>query len=261
MKLGMISGLDRPNFDKVKSLGLEFIELCCNNNEDCDRVLSHIDVIQENIAETGISIGSLGRWNSLTNVGGKLDESAMAYHFKMIDAAAKIGSPVYVCGINRDEDVSLFKNYVAAVDFFSALCEEGKKKNVQVAVYNCSWGNFVYTSKDWRIVLSEVGDLKIKYDCSHNAYRAGDYLEELNEWLPRIAHMHVKGVCQINGKHVDDPPAGLDQLDWRSIFALIYAHGYDNGLSIEPHSSVWSGELGLSGVKFTIDFIKQYILR
>lgn len=75
----------------------------------------------------------------------------------------------------------------------------------------------------------------IKYDCSHVYYRGDDYLYELNKWVSRIAHMHVKGAMALDGQRVDDPPAGLDALPWTQIFAVLYARGFDGTMSIEPH--------------------------
>ena len=48
----------------------------------------------------------------------------------------------------------------------------------------------------------------------------------------------------VNGKHVDDPPAGMDGTNWGALISILHKHGYDGMLSIEPHSSTWQGELG-----------------
>ena len=59
---------------------------------------------------------------------------------------------------------------------------------------------------------------------------------------------------------MDDPPAGMDDIKWRSLFAILYARKYNGDLSIEPHSATWQGELGKKGVDFTAKFIKEFIL-
>lgn len=261
MKLGMISSYDRKAFDHVKDLGLDFIEVCCNIDEDSDRFLASVNEVKKNVEETGIKIGSLGRWNLTANRGGVIDPAELNKNMMLLNAAAEVGSPVFVCGCNYDGSVSLYKNYTAAINYFKTLTDEGRRLGVKVAVYNCSWENFVNRSVHWKIVLEEVPDLMIKYDCSHAAARGDNYLAELNEWLPRVAHIHLKGVLKVNGNGVDDPPAGMDQVDWPSIFALLYKHGYDAGLSIEPHSGTWQGELGEAGVKFTINYMRPFILR
>ena len=42
--------------------------------------------------------------------------------------------------------------------------------------------------------------------------------------------------------------------------SILYAKGYNGGLSIEPHSENWRGELGKKGVDFTINYMKKLIL-
>ena len=101
----------------------------------------------------------------------------------------------------------------------------------------------------------------LKYDASHSYNRGDDYLGELSDWCERVAHVHIKGTTHAGKRAVADPPAGMDDIKWSSLFSILYARGYDGDLSIEPHSSVWCGELGAAGVLFTRDFIKQYIVR
>jgi sugar phosphate isomerase/epimerase len=63
----------------------------------------------------------------------------------------------------------------------------------------------------------------------------------------------------VNGKHVDDPPAGLDQINWGAFMGVLYKVGYDGNLSIEPHSSTWFGKLADPGVAFTVKHMSQFI--
>ena len=261
MKFGMINGFKSEAFDYVKSKDLSFIEICRNYDPDAEAFIAAVDDINRNIERTGIQIASVGRWNALPNVGGKLDTDVYNRMVRTIDAAHRVGAPVFVCGCNQDTEISLFRNYSFAVEYFSRLLEETDKRNMKLAVYNCSWGNFVHSPAQWEIVLGELPQLMLKYDCSHAYYRNADYLKELDTWCERVAHFHVKGAVSINGKRVDDPPAGMDNIDWRRVFAILYKHGYDAGLSIEPHSATWKGELGEAGVDFTIQYIRPFILR
>ena len=59
---------------------------------------------------------------------------------------------------------------------------------------------------------------------------------------------------------MDDPPAGLDMINWNALMGMLYAVGYDGNLSIEPHSAVWQGELGEKGVDYTIRYIRERML-
>ncbi len=64
----------------------------------------------------------------------------------------------------------------------------------------------------------------------------------------------------LEDKRIDDPPAGLDQTDWKTFIALLYYHNYTKGLSIEPHSPIWQGELGERAINYTTKFIKSLLI-
>ncbi len=260
MRLGRIKGYQKKDFEEVKKSGLSFIEVCCNFDNEAEQFISSVEDVKQSIAETGIDISSVGRWNQNVNVAGKLDEKALDLYLRLLDAAIAVGAKTFVCGCNKDDSVSLFQNYQAAIELFKKLLEHANGR-IKVAVENCNWNNFIVSPRDWEIVLGELPELMLKYDCSHAYNRGDNYLDELSDWGKRIAHFHIKGTVHA-GKHwVDDPPAGMDDIKWGSVFAVLYARGYDGDLSIEPHSATWQGEIGVAGVSFTKEYISKLILR
>lgn len=261
MQLGMIHGFDSAAFDYVKRKSLSFIEICRNYDREAEDFISAVDDVRRNMERTGVRIASVGRWNSKPNAGGSLDRDVLERNLRLLDAAHAVGAPVFVCGCNYAQEISLYRNYMFAVSYFSRLLEETEKRGMKLAVYNCSWENFVYSPAQWEVVLGELPELMLKYDCSHAYYRGADYLSELHDWSRRIAHMHIKGAVAVGGHRVDDPPAGMDDIDWRRVFAILYSAGYDGTLSIEPHSSTWQGALAEPGVDFTIRTIRPFILK
>ena len=128
----------------------------------------------------------------------------------------------------------------------------------------------------------------------------GRYLEEALTWGRYFGYVHIKGVVQLGRSDepvyvaleglykkfpglldaleqmpmfsnrppftyypssYDNPPAGIDMIDWKSFFAALYQCGYDGDLSIEPHSATWEGELGEKGLMYTIRFIRDLMLQ
>ena len=262
MRLGRIQNkYTTEGFDLVRNSGLDFIEVCCNNAEESQAFVAAKESVAAEIARTGIDVSCVGRWNHKLMIDGKINAEMRADYDALLDTAIALGAKTFVCGANYDESISLYRNYVNAIEFFGSLIDRAKGKNIKIAIQNCDWNNFVVSPKHWEVVLGELPELCIKYDASHAYNRHEDYLAQLSDWCERVAHVHIKGTTHAGSRKVDDPPAGMDDIMWRPLFSILYARGYNGDLSIEPHSSTWRGELGAAGVAFTRDFIRQFILR
>lgn len=262
MKLGIIASPKPESFDYAKKLGLEFVEFCINVEQDVQAFAKTVRELKEASERTGVAVGSIGRWGAdrIAKDGSIIEEELQA-SFTLIDAASELGCPVFVIGCNDVEERSYFDNVTSAIQLFSALIEYGKSRGVRIATYNCHWNNFIVGDQAWRLIHGKLPELGIKYDPSHARYAGQNYLKEMKEWGSRFIHVHLKGSVIIDGERFDDPPAGLDQTDWGTFMAILYGVGYDGGLSIEPHSDVWTGELGDKGVQFTVDYMKRLLFQ
>lgn len=267
MILSIINGWEEGHFKAVAAKGLHGIEFCANDKYDSAEILAKADEIKANSEKYNVKVVSIGRWGMT-----RLDESgapvskALEHDKNLILLASKVGCPVYNVGINPVQSLSHYENCTAAIKYLSELIDFAEDKNVKIAVYNCDWANFIYDEKSWSVVLGALPKLGIKYDPSHCLYRwgkrrgNGDYLKEIRDWGSRFYHFHIKGALYVEGEHYDDPPAGLDQIDWRSVMALLYSFNYAGALSIEPHSSKWKGAKGQWGVDFTVNYMSQFIM-
>lgn len=258
MKLGMISWITEDCFRNVKEKGLEFIELCVNDR--AEEFLTHQNEIKEYIARYELPILSVGRWGgNRISVNGICKEE-IELDLKLIDAAADIGCPIFVTGCNYVKELSYYENCTLAIHFFEKLIEHANKYGMRVATYNCRWDNFVCDASAYKIIHGYLKDLYIKYDPSHCFYSGEDYLKETQDWAERFAHVHIKGGMYINGRTpeeqgYDDPPAGMDMINWPAFMSLLYVKGYEGELSIEPH-----GKFGLRGLDRTIKHIRSLML-
>lgn len=259
MKLGIIANPETDSFHQAKAQGLEFLEFCINVGSDVEAFAAKTPALKQASEETGVTVGSIGRWGS-DRIGVRgIEEEELRLSFRLIDVAAQLGCPNFVCGVNYVEELSYFRNAELAIEYFGRLIEYGKPKGVAISAYNCHWNNFVDNDMAWTVVHGHLPELGIKYDPSHSRYAGRDYLKEARDWGGRFRHVHLKGSVLIDGERFDDPPAGLDQTDWGTFMAILYGKGYQGGLSIEPHSHVWQGELGDKGVQFTIDYMRKLI--
>lgn len=261
MRLGRIQNdYTASGFAKTKEQGLEFIEICCNNAEEAAALVAAKEEVKRLIRQTGIDVSCVGRWNHDILKDGVIDAEKKLGYFALLDTAVELGAKTFVCGVNYDKTISLLGNYQNAVAFLGELCERARGTGVKVAVQNCHWNNFIVSPEQWRVILEELPDLYLKFDASHAYHRGDDYLAELSDWCHRVAHVHIKGTTIAGSQKVADPPAGMDDIQWRSLFAILYARGYNGDLSIEPHSSVWKNEMEDRGIAFTQKFIREFLV-
>ncbi len=260
MKLGIIGDWSEEGFRYVKEKGLDCVEFCVNHNVESKEFAALVPSINEWQKKYGVSVLSMGRWgmDRIDENGDPIPE-ALEHDFTLIDAASAIGCPNYNAGCNYIETKNYLENCSFAINYFSKLLDYAKGKNVKISAYNCDWSNFVFDDRAWSIIMPALPELGIKYDVSHCRGRHGNYLKEIRDWGERFNHFHLKGTLYIDGKGYDDPPAGLDQTDWRSVFSILYTKNYQGMVSIEPHSRYWHGKKGEWGVDFTTNFARPFI--
>lgn len=259
MRLGRIHLFDDKCFDEVKAQGLDCVEFCRNNDDEARSLIAAKEQVLASMARTGIPVSCVGRWNHNVQKDGKLDMENVSLYKELLDTAVAFGAQTFVCGCNYDESTTRFRNYSNAIDFFNTLTEYAGER-IRVAVQNCSWFNFVVSPEQWDIVLPEVKGLGIKFDPSHAYNRGEDYLGLLSDYGEHVYHIHIKGTTHAGKRAVADPPAGMDDIRWSSLFAILYSLGYDGDLSIEPHSGAWLGERAQAGVLFTRDYIRKFMI-
>ena len=258
MKLGLISpSHDREGLMKVASYGLRFTEFDINGDD-----LSYLNEteIKKALSEFNVSLAAIGRWGrNRLNSNGTINHKEFDDETKLIDLCAATECPVYITGINYLNDKSLYENYTLAIDYFTKLIDYAQLKNVKLCTYNCNWNNWVYMREQWEVIHKHIPELGIKFDPSHSVNGLRDYLQETKNYGQLFDHVHIKGTININGERVDDPPAGMDSINWPVFLSLLRKHEYKGVLSIEPHSEIWQGELGEKGIRFTIDYIKRLL--
>ena len=300
MKLGIIMPPKPDSFQKAKELGLDFVEFDCNPTSFFGVPVSELDAAKEELKaaseSTGVEVGAVGRWASpVLGPDGEPEPDEWAQVKAVIDFGAYLGAKHYLCSVNYVKELSYYKNITAAIKILNEIVSYAKERGMETAIVNCMMGgNYIRTPEQWKLVLSEVPGLGIKYDPSHSFVHGGQngaYLEEGLEWGAHFKYCHVKGVIQRGDSQepehwairdfamahpelkdellsqafgpdnsYDNPPAGIDVINWRAFFAILYKYGYDGYLAIEPHSATWRGDKGEKGVKYTIKYIRDLMI-
>lgn len=260
MKLGIIGDWSEEGFRYVNGKGLKMVEFCVNHNVNSAEFAALVPSINEWQKKYDVKVGSMGRWGSERILpDGSINPAALQDDFTLVDAASQLGCPVYNIGCNYIQDMNYNQNCENAIAYFTKVLDYAKGRNVKIATYNCDWSNFVFNEDAWKNIHTVLPELGIKYDISHCRGRRGDYLKEIRDWGERFYHFHVKGTIYVDGEGYDDAPAGLDQTDWPTVFAMLHTKGYEAMASIEPHSSKWKGEMGEWGVDYTINYMRPFM--
>ena len=265
MKFGIITSWENESaFETVKQLGLDGMEYTVNHNIDSKKFLEDVPEIKRRLEKYGLSALSTGRWGmKRVDDDGKILPEALEHDKNVISGASQLGCPVFNCGCNYAKNRTLAENYEIATDYFSKLIDFAADKNVKIAIYNCEWENFVISPEQWRVVLPSLPALGIKYDPSHCTERVkgyGSYLSEMVEFADRFYHFHVKGSLIIDSMHYDDPPAGMDGINWGAVFDVLYTKNYSGSVCYEPHSRYWTGSKGRWAIDFSVKYIKPFII-
>ena len=257
MKLGIICPRhDAEGIKRVSELGLNYAELDVNADD-----ISYLNKaeIKKALKDYNISLGAVGRWgrNRILE-DASFNKKEQRDEYELIDMCADMGCPVYITGVNYVESLSYYENITAAIKYIESLMTYASGR-VKIAVYNCHWNNYIDKPREWDIVHGHLKELGIKFDPSHTVNGGRDYMSEAAEYGSRFYHVHLKGTININGKRIDDPPAGLDTINWGALLSLLRYHKYGGMLSIEPHSPIWQGELGEKGIWYTINYFKKLL--
>ena len=257
MKLGMISpSHDAAGIQRIKALGLDYAEFDVNADD-----ISYLNraEIRKALSETGVKLGAVGRWGrDRITADGSICAKEQKDEFDLIDMCAELGCPVYITGCNYVDGLSYYQNVSAAIAYFQSLIDYAAG-SVKLCVYNCSWNNYVNKPHEWDIINDHLKALGIKFDPSHTVNGGRDYLSEAALYGANFDHVHLKGTLNIDGRHIDDPPAGMDMINWGALLSVLRKYNYQGMLSIEPHSATWQGELGEQGLKYTIDYFKKLL--
>ncbi len=300
MKLGIIQPPVPESFDHAKKLGLDFLEFDCNPSDFFGKPMTEVAAQKEALKaaseRTGVEVGAVGRWAShILDQNGDVIPEEWEEVKAVIDFGQYLGAKYYLCSCAYVPELSYYKNITAAIKVLNQIVAYAKDRGMECAIVNCCMGdNYIRTPEQWKLVLDEVPGLGIKYDPSHSFVHGGPqgaYMDEGIQWGDRFTYCHVKGVIQRGesrepqqwedkkmmerhpelkeeflaktfGKNdwYDNPPAGLDCINWRAFFGILYKHGYDGYLSIEPHSMTWQGEKGEKGVEYTIKYIRDLMI-
>jgi sugar phosphate isomerase/epimerase len=259
VRIGFITNGTEQDLQFAKENGFPCVEINIHNN--LAEWEARKETYKEWLERYGIEVNAMGLWgrNFISP-----DESERERCFdelrRHIELASFFGAKVIMVGGGYNEGQPIKEQALRACELFPPYIELAESKGLKFAFYNCHWTNHITGPEAWDIVLDKLPTVGIKFDPSHPFYDGLDYLQHARDYGHRFYHIHAKGCVKIAGKPFDDPPAGMDQIDWRSLFAILYKHNYQGDINLEPHSPTWLGERYYKGLLFSKRFLEQFIL-
>jgi sugar phosphate isomerase/epimerase len=285
MQLGFVSAI-------LPDLGLEEVMQCAaDSGFDCVEVMcwpkgpaerryagvTHIDVagfdaaaaerVQALTRRTGVSISALGYYpNPLAPDPAERE----AYHTHLravIDAARLLGLSTVNTFVGRDPARSIDDNWPVFREVWPPLVRYAAERRINIGIENCpmlftedEWPggkNLALSPAIWRRMFEEIPDANfgLNYDPSHMIWQQMDEIRPIEEFAPRLFHVHAKDV-RLDRRRLDDvgilamPLAyhtpklpGLGHVRWGAFFAALTDAGYRGAVCVEVEDRAYEGSL------------------
>jgi sugar phosphate isomerase/epimerase len=239
--------------------------------------VTHIDVagfdaaaaerVQALTQRTGVSISALGYYpNPLAP---DLAERE-AYHTHLravIDAARLLGLSTVNTFVGHDPARSIDDNWPLFREVWPPLVRYAAERSINIGIENCpmlftkdEWPggkNLAISPAIWRRMFEEIPDATfgLNYDPSHMIWQQMDEIRPIEEFAPRLFHVHAKDV-RLDRRRLDEvgilavPLAyhtpklpGLGHVRWGPFFAALTDVGYRGAVCVEVEDRAYEGSL------------------
>jgi len=242
------------------------------------------DDIKGGLAERGIEISGLGYYPNPLHADADHRDEVNGHLKKVITAAGTMGISVVNTFLGGDRALNVDENWARAQDLFAPIVNHAKDVGVTLCFENCpmifsndEWPgghNIAYSPKIWRRIFEEWGeDVGMNFDPSHLIWQFIDQTRFINEFGPRMAHVHAKDVMiDSDGLYENGTMSvgmgwqiprlcGLGDVDWHSFFSALYRAGYDGPIIIEHEDRLFEGadEKIKRGFALARDVLKPFI--
>lgn len=229
--------------------------------------------VHELLDGTGIQISALGYYcNAL-----QYEEHEKLLH-ETIDMAEAFGTKTVSTFAGALEGQSVDDAMPKFKEVFTRLAKHAEDKGVRLAIENCpmdgTWYkttcNIGFNPRAWDMMFNEVDSpaLGLEWEPAHQMFQLIDPVANLRRYIDRIVHIHGKDANVkrdliasegIFGKEnaVDFRFPGMGDTDWRQIFTILQAHGYEGCMSIEGyHDFLYKGEWEYTGQLHALNYLK-----
>lgn len=184
----------------------------------------------------GLRCASYGLWgiNHLV-ADSKLRHEACESRKQAIEIATIIGAPLLILG-GGDASTVLDENVLTFAHVMRPTIDALSARHMQLAVYGF-YDGFLTSTDAFERLWTVVGDVGISLDAASMLHAGYDYIDFVRRHAKRIRHVQVRDTLMHHGVRVSEPPAGMGDIAWPKIIAMLYEAEYAGALAIAPHGN------------------------
>ena len=188
----------------------------------------------------GVKVSDLGLWG-WNHISPDPEERrvSLGHLEQAIRFAERLKAEVLITGGGKIPEASLDQNVAEFARVFPPYVQRAKDAGLKVALYAVHGNSFLESIDAYRKVWELVPEVGIKLDPANLLHHGDQYLPILRDHGDRVYHVHIKEHLYLDGQLVSQPAAGMGDLQWGKVMALLYEHAYAGYLSIEPHGPIW----------------------
>ena len=244
--------------------------------------------IKADLDARGIAISGLGYYPNLLDPDAAVRADCRRRFRAVMRLAAEMGVPLVSTIAGRDPSRTIPQNMPQFADLFGALAEEAASLGIRIAVENCPLMdrlslqaiNLAISPEVWaemfRLVPSPA--LGLELDPSHLVWQGIDHIAAIEEFGPRILHVHGKDMeinkrvlarSGIYGQVFGTPYAyghgwwrarlpGWGVIDWAALITALRDAGYAGDINIEHEDDVFARDLSVKVFSSGGDVVDSY---
>ncbi|MEW6357170.1 MAG: sugar phosphate isomerase/epimerase [Planctomycetota bacterium] len=226
-----------------------------------EKQVAQKEALRATLKKHNLSICAIGVWRREY-----LDPDKGKAHVKQlqtaINYAADMECPVVVTGGSVLKDQPIAEAQDQFIKMFKPICKEATEKGVKIALYLGHGNNVLDVPKGTDRLLDGLPEVGIKFDPANPTFRGGDWTPFVHKYADRFFHVHIKDQILIGKELIELPPAGMGDIQWGKLIALLYQHNYRGVMSVEPHGKLWGhqGALRRQCILMSRNHVKQFLI-
>ncbi len=261
MKLAFIGDLGDADVRFAVDNKLDGIEILYNKFNESDRDTA--DSMKKTLADNGLEACAFGLWRiNFLDPDPATREANLKQLELCIDHAADVGCEIVYTGTGVLEEKNDEANVAEYLKVFPAMIAHAEAKGVKLGHYLGHEGSMIHRMAVWEMIKDEVPAVGLKLDPMGLVRNLEeDPVEVLYKYGDRLLHFHIKDRLDVADTWIQ-PTVGQGDLQWGKMMGMLYLHGYDAWISVEPHGPIWGkGSNRYRGIQLATKYIQLFMVR